>query len=93
MIRKFFEWLEEWVMDDDSTFIGIGKLLLVISIFAAIILGPFIYADATAPSFTLRKDEWRCIDQQMETHLVMVGKVLVPQTDMVCVEYKRISAR
>lgn len=71
-------------------FIGMGKLLLVLVIFLAIILGPFILADALEPSFTLQKREWVCMQSHPEMHLVMVGKVLVPQTEEVCDEYRRV---
>jgi hypothetical protein len=61
----------------------IGLLLVVL-----LILSPFIWWDASQPSFSLNKAEWYCTDSREETHLVMVGKVWIPETEQVCDDWR-----
>ena len=73
----------------------IGLLVLFVSI-VVIALGLGIYFSIEAgkqPTFTLRKDQWECVESTSHytTTNVVVGKVFIPQTSRVteCVNYKR----
>lgn len=62
--------------------------------FAAIslIIGGAIYfsiMESRMPHFQLNKRDWVCSAAHDETNLVLVGKVLVPQTTTVCDQYSR----
>ena len=52
-----------------------------------IALGWAIYSDVSADRFTLRTDAWRCSSAHQEERLILIGKVLVPRTEMVCDQY------
>lgn len=82
------DWLREHAFD---IFLGFLALLVVA------VLGLLIYLmvlEMTSPTFTLRKDEWHCINSHLETHLqpMQTGKIttLIPITDEVCTEYQKI---
>lgn len=49
----------------------------------------FSIIDIRSPTFSLKKDEWECVDSRKETHLHMIGKVIVPITANVCTKWER----
>lgn len=89
MSRRFFDWLQDWIFEDDNVFIGLGKIILVVVVVVGLFVAPLVYLDATAPSFSLKKDEWACVQSHEETHMVLVGKIWLPRTEMVCDVYQR----
>ena len=64
-------------------------------IVAAIVLliaaaGCGAYGESLRPDMMLKKDDWQCTNSKTRTNLQLVGKVLVPITMKVCMEYRRI---
>ena len=69
-------------------------IFLVSSVVIAIGIGIYIIIQASnAPTFELRKDQWKCTKttSYYTTTNILVGKVLVPQTQRVteCINYQR----
>lgn len=89
MIRRFLIGVESWIFDDDSTFLGFGKLMLVITIVVVLLVLPFAVYDSLQPSFTLQKVDWSCVRSHLEWHTVLVGKVPVQRQEEVCDSYER----
>lgn len=96
MIRKFLIGVEGW-MDDESMILSIGKFLVVFFIGMMLILFPIFLLTNQPPS-----DETKCLEagnawmitgHHQETHLVPMGKALMPQTrtvtDYGCIEIQR----
>ena len=67
-------------------------IFLVSSLFIAIGIYFAIQA-SNAPTFELRKDHWKCTEttSYYTTTNILVGKVIVPQTQRVteCINYQR----
>lgn len=71
-----------------------GFSWIEVAIVAAIFLvlaavGWGAYNDHQRPVIEIKKDGWECVKSEKRTHLLPVGKVLMPMTTMVCVEYRR----
>ena len=69
-------------------------IFLVSSVVIAIGIGIyFIIQASNAPTFELRKDQWKCTEttSYYTTTNILVGKVIVPQTQRVteCINYQR----
>ncbi|HNA81155.1 MAG TPA: hypothetical protein PLQ64_01705 [Thiobacillaceae bacterium] len=68
------------------------EVLLILAIIG--IGGAFVWDawedDSKNPNMTLKKDDWQCTKHETRTHLQPIGKVLMPMTTEVCVEYRRI---
>ena len=69
-------------------------IFLVSSLFIAIGIGIYFAIQASnAPTFELRKDQWKCTEttSYYTTTNILVGKVIVPQTQRVteCINYQR----
>lgn len=89
-MRQFFSALEDWVFDDESVFIGIGKLLLCIAVFALVIAVPVAWYEDSRPSFTIQKSEWNCTSSHQETRWVhQYPNQNYPITEEVCDSYVR----
>lgn len=58
--------------------------LLIIALISVLIMA---LIEAYRPTFELKKDAWHCEQSHKETHLVMIGKVLMPRTDNVCTQW------
>lgn len=70
------------------------ELLIVVAIVAILAVCGWAFVDAaTAPTFELRKSQWKCAASQRETSTtyILVGKVMVPQyhTHDVCTNWVR----
>jgi len=50
------------------------------------------YSESKRPNMTLKKDDWQCSKSETRTHLQLMGKILMPVTEQVCMEYRRIGA-
>ena len=48
------------------------------------------YSESKRPNMTLKKDDWQCAKSETRTYLQPTGKVLMPMTEQVCIEYRRI---
>ena len=48
-----------------------------------------IWSGSRRPTFELKRDDWTCSKTEPISQLQLVGKVLVPMTINVCVEYER----
>lgn len=88
MIRRFFDWLEDWTMNDPNMFIGVSKFFLVIGVVGVVILGPIFYLAAKHDEQMIREcvqagGTWQAIGTHQTTTYITVGKVLVPQTQTV----------
>lgn len=69
-------------------------IFLVSSVVFAIGIGIYFTIQArNAPTFELRKDQWKCTEttSYYTTTNILVGKVIVPQTHRVteCINYQR----
>ena len=69
-------------------------IFLISSVFIAIGIGIYIMVQASnAPTFELRKDQWKCTEttSYYTTTNILVSKVIVPQTQRVteCINYQR----
>lgn len=69
-------------------------IFLVSSVVIAIGIGIyFIIQASNAPTFQLRKDQWKCTEttSYYTTTNILVGKVIVPQSQRVteCINYQR----
>lgn len=63
---------------------------LVIATFGLfVLLGVAIYQGATSEKITLTKSEWACAETLQEEHLVLIGKILMPVKDDVCILWKK----
>lgn len=81
----------EWMADKIiGTMAVLGFLLVFIGL---PFLGYSMYIKYTSPTFTLDKSDWACSISHEEsvTIMIMVGKVLVPQTShsMVCDQWSK----
>lgn len=65
------------------------KVIIAAIIAILVAIGYGVYVESQKPGFELKKDEWHCTDHHMVTTMVMVGKVMVPQTYSVCDNWKR----
>ncbi len=88
MIMEFVDWFLELV------FLKVFPVLLTAGIIFGVPIGAYaIYTYSGKPTFELKKDEWSCtkVHERTTSHMVMVGKVMVPQstTSNVCVEWSR----
>lgn len=45
--------------------------------------------DCTAETFSLRKDEWVCLQESSYSYPIVVGKVISMATHIECVNWKR----
>lgn len=89
-VRALCNWLERWaILDEDNSFIGVGKCMLIVAIPVMALLLSIVYLDSLWPSFTLKKAEWRCTQSHQEWESIMIGKVPSRQLVNVCDEYKR----
>jgi hypothetical protein len=70
-----------WVIDWTIT-------MLVAALIA--LLGFFIWDDARAERFSLRKDQWACTQSHNEVHFVMAAKTLIPTNQTVCTQWSRL---
>ena len=64
-------------------------------IIAAIVLiivefGWGAYSDSKRQNITLQTDEWQCTKSETRKLFQPLGKLIVPRTKQVCVEYMRI---
>jgi prepilin-type N-terminal cleavage/methylation domain-containing protein len=67
------------------------ELLIVIAIIG--VLSAMVYGvinESNRPDITNKKDDWSCMKYESRTRLLPTGKSLVPITEDVCIEYKRI---
>lgn len=68
---------------------------LVISVCVLLILagGTAIWLDSKSPHFQLKKSDWLCTREKLETTLIPVATgnsaTLLPTTKVLCVEYRR----
>ncbi len=80
--------------------VAMEKIIFGVTIFLVsslvIALGIGIYLaiqESNAPTFELRKDQWKCTEttSYYTTTHILVGKVIVPQTHRVteCINYQR----
>jgi hypothetical protein len=81
------DWIEKSLMG--CLFFCLAALLGII-----IVAGVAAYQELGRPTFDLKKDDWSCSENHVESYttLIMVGKVMVPQTHVstVCDNYRRI---
>lgn len=77
--------------DEHGDFVLSAILWWMFSAFAVIIGGAIYLAimEARQPHYFLNKSRWDCTATVEERSLVLVGKVLVPRTTTVCVQYSR----
>lgn len=75
---KYWDWTD-WVLW------GIGAL------FAALIvlIGFGMYHDMTSEKIEITKSDWTCTDTETTTQLILIGKILTPQSFTHCIEYKK----
>lgn len=59
----------------------------IVLILAAVGWGGYSYSQR--PTIEINKDDWQCTKSEQRTHLQPIGKVLMPMTRTVCVEYRR----
>lgn len=69
-------------------------VLFFIFVFVGLpLIGYAFYHDMTSPTFSLKKDSWRCTASHNEssTYFIQAGKVMVPQTtnSTVCDQWSR----
>jgi hypothetical protein len=79
--------LLEWIMDRVIPWIilaTIAALFLTISI-----LIYNAWQDSNRETFSLVKADWECTQGRTYTTMVLVGKILVPETRTECVQYTR----
>lgn len=70
-------------------------IFMVASLVGVIGIGTYFTVKASnLPTFELRKDQWQCTEttSYYTTTNVLVGKVIVPQTQRVteCINYQRV---
>lgn len=87
MIREFLVKVEDWAMDDESTILGVTKILLIIGLLLGLVAAPFIYLDSQNPHIVLNKTEWHCSHEHTIMTPILVGKVVVPTQVPVCDTY------
>lgn len=79
----FTEHMASWVL------LALGVIAVVLLIAAGI----SSMATSTSPHIALPKDEWQCTETRTRTYtqMMLVGKVMVPQTmtETICVNYAR----
>lgn len=63
-------------------------IILLIAAFACLMVYA-IWQESTSPKMELNKSEWECVKTETRMIPVLVGKVVVPQSNQECVEYKR----
>ena len=88
MIRRFFDWLEDWVFEDPNTIIGLAKGMFVVGIAGVLVLGPIVYLAAKHDEKMIREcvqsgGTWQAVGTHQTTTYITVGKVVVPQTQTV----------
>ncbi|WP_148282930.1 hypothetical protein [Pseudogulbenkiania sp. NH8B] len=71
----------------------IEKLVLLVIAVLMLIAGVAVWQDAQSPHFQLKKSDWVCTREKLETILMPVSTgnstTLIPETSSVCVEYRR----
>lgn len=86
-LRSMTMAVEDWT-NDESTFIGVIKLMLVVVIPAALLLGSIVlvcsYFDSKNPCITLKESEWHCAHTRTIMVPVIVGKVIMEQPRTIC---------
>jgi uncharacterized membrane protein len=87
----------DWFIDSKfvENFFGFLLTLMVIVLIVSLVLFPVAcYYDAKKPTFTLKKEEWKCerSHQEVAHSGFMSGNVLIPITisTTVCDEYVRV---
>ena len=78
----------EWLLDNIVPWIVLGTLGATLAL-ACVALYIFA-ADYNKPTFSLRKDEWTCTSSEKRTTMVMSGKILIPVTNTVCLQWTKI---
>ena len=81
------------VWRDDQRGVAAAILLIGLPLMAVMAYLPWGYlAHRESPVLaTLHKTEWECSVSHKETKLVMIGKILSPQTRTVCDAYTRVN--
>jgi hypothetical protein len=62
--------------------------LVVVAMLALFIVASWMAA--SSPTFSLRKDQWECVEYRDYTTFTMAGKVLVPIQHHECQEWRRV---
>ena len=68
---------------------GLLIFLMGVCLLGLIAIPILWYLDSKEPNFSLKKADWACTSAHQETNMVMVGKVMVPQTDTICDQWTR----
>lgn len=78
-------------MDDiiEKGLLGLLAFLMAISVIALFVIPILWYMESQEPNFSLKKADWACTSAHRETNMVMVGKVMVPQTQTICDQWTR----
>lgn len=65
--------------------------ILIIAIVLGLLgfLAYVVYYNAQQPTFTLQKSVWTCTKTHNVSSMMLVGKVMIPMTNVECIEYKR----
>jgi hypothetical protein len=61
------------------------KIIAAILVALAVLLIVVVIEDSNSPNLTLKKRDWTCTKQ--ESHLRLIGKVVIPMSE--CVEYRK----
>jgi hypothetical protein len=88
MIRKFFDWLEDWTMNDGNIFIGTAKLIFIIIFMISLVALPVAYVNSKQTKITLNESEWHCIHTRTIITHILVGKVIAPRKREICDVYE-----
>ena len=82
--------LDQWLGRLEGGLMG-GLVGLLVGVCVAVV--PFFIhlsiLESRQPQFTLNKADWVCTAAHEENNLVLVGKVLVPSTSVICDQYTR----
>lgn len=67
------------------------EVLIVAAILMIVaVVGLAVYDESQRPDMGLKKDDWQCTKSENRTHLQPMGKLLMPMTTKICLEYTRI---
>lgn len=81
-----------WYVMDWIVNVTVGVIMAVCALVMGVCivaLGLALYDGATAETFELRKDQWTCAKSHTESRMVLIGKVVAPQSQTVCDVWQR----
>ena len=92
-MRKFFQWLEEWIFNDDSFFLSAGKLLLTVAVAIFVVVSAIAtIVNIVNPHEHAVLDlttDWTCTSTHTELQRVMHGKISRLEDVVVCDNYRK----